>query len=222
MRSVVIINAGSGGQASVIYDACIAAEMPVAGWLSEDAPASRSEAIGQIEARNPGSAFLRLGDLSLLDNREFIAQFAIIVGAGSAQFRRTLLLKVLGYGGILATVCHPMSTLSRSATLGAGSFLAAGAVVGAHATVGRFCIVNTGAPIDHDNTIADGVNIAPGVHFAGNVHVEEDAFIGVGASVAPGIRIGARATIGAGAVVIRDVAPDTTVVGNPAKPLVKG
>ena len=210
MRSVVIVNAGSGGQASVIYDACVASETPVAGWLGADS-----------QARNPGNALIRLGDLALLDNREFIAQFAIIVGAGSAEFRRTLSLKVLGYGGILATVCHPMSTLSRSATLGAGSFLAAGAVVGANATVGRFCIVNTGATIDHDNVIADGVNIAPGAHFAGNVHVEEDAFIGVGASVAPGVRIGARATVGAGAVVIRDVAPDTTVVGNPAKVLEK-
>lgn len=210
MRSVVIVNAGTGGQASVIFDACCAAEMTVAGWLSAD-----------NQARNPGVALNRLGDLSLLDNREFVAQFAVIVGAGSAEFRRALSLKVLGHGGILATVQHPAATLSRLAKLGAGSFLAAGSVVGVHASVGRFCIVNTGATIDHDNTIADGVNIAPGVHFAGNVHVEEDAFIGVGASVAPGIRIGAGATVGAGAVVIRDVAPGTTVVGNPAKVLEK-
>ena len=210
MKSTVIVNAGTGGQASVIYDACAAAEMPVAGWLSADA-----------QGRSPGAALNRLGDLALLDNREFVAQFAIIVGAGSAEFRRTLSLKVLGYGGILATVIHPAAVVSRSAAIGAGSFLAAGAVIGVNAKVGRFCIVNTGATIDHDNIIADGVNIAPGVHFAGNVHVEDDAFIGVGASVTPGVTIGARATVGAGAVVIRDVAPDTTVVGNPAKVLVK-
>jgi sugar O-acyltransferase (sialic acid O-acetyltransferase NeuD family) len=210
MRSVVIVNAGTGGQAAVIFDACQAAGLPVAGWLSAD-----------TDARNPGPGLNRLGDILLLENREFIAQFAIIIGAGSAAFRRTLSLKVLSFGGILATVVHPSAVVSHSAEIGAGSFLAANAVAGVHAKIGRHCIVNTGATIDHDNVIADGVNIAPGVHFAGNVHVEEDAFIGVGASVAPGIRIGARATVGAGAVVIRNVAPDTTVVGNPAKPLAK-
>ncbi|MBS0472444.1 MAG: acetyltransferase [Proteobacteria bacterium] len=210
MRSVVIVNAGSGGQASVIFDACHAAELPVAGWLSADA-----------DAGNPGSGLIRLGDIGLLDNREFVAQFAIIIGAGSAAFRRSLSLKVLSFGGILATVIHPAAVVSQSAEIGSGSFLAANAVAGVRAKIGRFCIVNTGATIDHDNVLDDGVNIAPGVHFAGGVHVGEDAFIGVGASVVPGVRIGARATVGAGAVVIRDVAPDTTVVGNPAKPLVK-
>jgi acetyltransferase-like isoleucine patch superfamily enzyme len=88
-----------------------------------------------------------------------------------------------------------------------------------NASVGRFCIINTGSTIDHDNVLADGVNVASGAHFAGNVRCEEDAFVGVGAAVAPGVRIGVRAVVGAGAVVIRDVPDDTTVVGNPARPI---
>ena len=36
---------------------------------------------------------------------------------------------------------------------------------------------------------------------------------------APGVTVGANATVGAGAVVVRDVAPNTVVVGNPAKTL---
>jgi UDP-2-acetamido-3-amino-2,3-dideoxy-glucuronate N-acetyltransferase len=49
--------------------------------------------------------------------------------------------------------------------------------------------------------------------------VEQGASLGSGAVILGGVRIGTRATVGAGAVVTRDVAPGTTVVGSPARPL---
>jgi UDP-2-acetamido-3-amino-2,3-dideoxy-glucuronate N-acetyltransferase len=48
--------------------------------------------------------------------------------------------------------------------------------------------------------------------------VERGASIGSGATILGGVRIGARALVGAGAVVTADVAPGSTVVGNPARP----
>jgi acetyltransferase EpsM len=208
MKRIVIINAGTGGQASVILDACLAADLPVAGWLA----AAES-------TRNPGADLTLLGGLSLLDSPEFVAAHDVIVGTGNGEFRRTLSQRALSHGGSLATVRHPSSVVSSLASIGAGTFLAAQSVVGPHSRVGDYCIVNTGSTIDHDNVLADGVNVSPGVHFAGNVQCGEDAFIGTGAAVAPGIRIGARAVVGAGAVVIRDVAEGATVVGNPARPI---
>ena len=47
--------------------------------------------------------------------------------------------------------------------------------------------------------------------------VERGAAIGSGAVIMGGLRIGAGALVGAGAVVTRDVAPHSTVVGNPAR-----
>lgn len=52
--------------------------------------------------------------------------------------------------------------------------------------------------------------------------VEDGASIGSGATVLGGVRIGAGAQVGAGAVVTKDVAPGTTVVGNPASPIARG
>jgi UDP-2-acetamido-3-amino-2,3-dideoxy-glucuronate N-acetyltransferase len=49
--------------------------------------------------------------------------------------------------------------------------------------------------------------------------VERGASIGSGATVLGGVRIGREAIVGAGAVVTRDVAANSTVVGNPARPL---
>jgi acetyltransferase-like isoleucine patch superfamily enzyme len=49
--------------------------------------------------------------------------------------------------------------------------------------------------------------------------VEDGASIGSGATILGGVRIGRGALVGAGAVVTRDVAPGTTVAGNPARSL---
>jgi acetyltransferase-like isoleucine patch superfamily enzyme len=46
--------------------------------------------------------------------------------------------------------------------------------------------------------------------------IEENAFTGMNVCILPGIRIGKNAVVGAGAVVTRDVQPDTLVAGNPA------
>ena len=51
------------------------------------------------------------------------------------------------------------------------------------------------------------------------VVVDDEAWIGIGAIILKGVRIGKGARVGAGAVVARDVPPDATVVGNPARPL---
>ncbi len=47
--------------------------------------------------------------------------------------------------------------------------------------------------------------------------VKRGASIGSGATLLGGITIGENATVGAGSVVTRDVLPNTTVVGNPAR-----
>ena len=49
--------------------------------------------------------------------------------------------------------------------------------------------------------------------------IGEDVWIGGGAIILGGVTVGDRAIVGAGAVVTRDVAPDATVVGNPARPV---
>lgn len=51
------------------------------------------------------------------------------------------------------------------------------------------------------------------------IHIGTNVWIGGGALILPGITVGDNAIIGAGAVVTRDVAPGTTVAGNPARPL---
>jgi acetyltransferase-like isoleucine patch superfamily enzyme len=49
--------------------------------------------------------------------------------------------------------------------------------------------------------------------------VKKGASIGTGATILGGISIGQRAIVGAGSVVTKNVADDTVVAGNPARPM---
>ncbi len=58
-----------------------------------------------------------------------------------------------------------------------------------------------------------------GPEFGRPVTIGNDCWIGGSAVIFPGVTIGDRCIVGAGAVVTNDVAPDTVVVGNPARPV---
>ncbi|RQR58164.1 sugar O-acetyltransferase [Burkholderia sp. Bp9002] len=49
------------------------------------------------------------------------------------------------------------------------------------------------------------------------IRIERNVWIGAGATVIGGVTVGENAVVGAGAVVTRDVPPNTLVGGNPAK-----
>jgi acetyltransferase-like isoleucine patch superfamily enzyme len=86
-----------------------------------------------------------------------------------------------------------------------------------------------------DLTIKDRVAIGPRVTFIlssdanwsnlmnsikpikGSIILEDDCWIGAGAIIMPNITIGASSIVGAGAVVTKNVPPNSVVVGIPAK-----
>jgi acetyltransferase-like isoleucine patch superfamily enzyme len=81
-------------------------------------------------------------------------------------------------------------------------------LVGANATI----IDTDFHPLDPGQRRA---NINAGA--AAPVVIEDDVFIGMNALILKGVRLGAGCVVGAGSVVTEDVAPGTTVAGNPAK-----
>ena len=49
------------------------------------------------------------------------------------------------------------------------------------------------------------------------IHIKKNVWVGAGATILPGVTIGENAVVAAGAVVSKDVAPNTVVGGVPAK-----
>ena len=78
--------------------------------------------------------------------------------------------------------------------------------------IGNDVFISIHVGTTNDNVIKGGY----ADHIAGPV-IEDGATLAVGVSVLPGVVVGTHAVVGAGAVVTRDVAPGTTVMGIPAK-----
>jgi acetyltransferase-like isoleucine patch superfamily enzyme len=80
--------------------------------------------------------------------------------------------------------------------------------------VGNNVFISGGVLTTNDNTL--GLEGYTEGKMNGPV-IEDGAMIGVGALLLPGVIIGKGAIVGAGAVVTNDIAPDTLVMGTPAR-----
>ena len=104
-----------------------------------------------------------------------------------------------------------------------------GAVIGDRCAIEAFVFIPSGV------TIEDEVFIGPHVCFTNDLYpkavnpgwkvtstlVKKGASIGAGSIIRCGVTIGENALVGAGSVVTKNVAPNTVVVGNPARPIKK-
>lgn len=137
--------------------------------------------------------------------------------------------KQIGQG----TKVWQFSVILPGATLGTNCNICAHTLIENDVVIGDNVTVKSGVYLWDGLRIANNVFIGPNATFTNDKQprskhypqafpqtvIEEGASIGAGAVVLPGVTIGKNAMVGAGAVVTKDVAENTTVVGNPARTL---
>lgn len=149
---------------------------------------------------------------------------AFCVPVADADLRRKITERAISRGARPMSIVHPSSVISPDAEIGEGSIFSAYTVVTSDCRIGAGFHANLYTYVAHDCIIGDYVTCAPRASINGGVVVEDNVYIGTGAIIRQGtpsrpITIGRGSIVGMGAVVTRDVAPGSTVVGNPARPL---
>jgi sugar O-acyltransferase (sialic acid O-acetyltransferase NeuD family) len=209
-RDLLIV--GAGGFARETAQAVAAANAVRPAWrllgFLDDDPALKGEWIDGIEV---------LGGSELVYS-ESQAQVVVCVASPRNQYSRAGVVRRLGlpderYG----TVIHPSAEVSPNSTVGPGTVLFAQSVLTASVRVGAHVAVMPQVVLTPDVVIEDFVTIASGVRLGGGTRLERGAYLGAGCLIREFTTVGAWSLVGMGSVVLRDVPPGETWVGNPAR-----
>jgi sugar O-acyltransferase (sialic acid O-acetyltransferase NeuD family) len=151
---------------------------------------------------------------------------AVVIAIANSAIREKLAVRCDAAGLRVLDIRAENSIVLDNVAIDEGAILCSFTHLTSDIRIGRHFHANIYAYVAHDCVIGDFVTFAPSVKCNGNVHIDDHAYIGTGAVLKQGstdkpLRIGRGAIVGMGAVVTKDVAPETTVIGNPARPLIR-
>jgi sugar O-acyltransferase (sialic acid O-acetyltransferase NeuD family) len=202
---------GAGGFAREVLDvveACqrAGADLEFLGFLADDRPEPQSlESRGVSWLGPPSGAELPTG-----------TQY--VVGVGSPVVRRALTERADAMGLVATRLIHPSATIGHGVVFDEGSIVCSHVSITTNVRIGRHVHLNLNSTVGHDAVIDPFVTVYPGVNISGAVRVGEGASLGTNSCVLQNLQVGAGSFVGAGSVVTRDVPPEVTVVGSPARP----
>lgn len=135
---------------------------------------------------------------------------------GEPAQRRRFAAPLLAQGAIFMSLCTGLHK-AIGVTMGAGCLFEPEVRMGVDTHLGDFVFVQSTSVIGYEVWIGDYTTIGSFVFVGGGARIGSDVIIHPHATILPRVTVGDGAIIGAGAVVMADVPPGVTMIGNPAK-----
>jgi sugar O-acyltransferase (sialic acid O-acetyltransferase NeuD family) len=144
------------------------------------------------------------------DNQEFLCAL------GEPALRRRFAAPLLAQGAVFMSLRTGLHK-ALGVTMGAGCLFEPEVRMGVDTHMGDFVFIQSTTVIGYEVKIGSYSTIGSFVFVGGRAEIGSDVIIHPHATILPGVKIGDGAIIGASAVVIKDVPPGATMIGNPAK-----
>lgn len=143
----------------------------------------------------------------------------VFVSSIGGEFRRECMENLIRKGGEFINLIHNTARIYTNVRMGKGNFVGAYTIIGNDVVIGDYNMIQSHTVIGHDVKMGNWNRIDTHVTCVGGVVIEDNAMIHTSAVIGHGVCVATGAHVGACSFVIKKVAPNTTVFGNPARKL---
>lgn len=183
----------------------------------QNAVTKRWEKIIFIDDNKPEGTFMGLEMIQLNNALEKYEKIEFVIAVGEPKTKKKIYERLLSLNCKFGSVISPDSQVSPYCKLGEGLVIKRGVIISADAVIDDDTTIQSYACIGHDAIIGKHCQISTHVDIGGQTVVGDCVFVGLNAPVRELLTIGDNVIISAGAVVLKDVDANVTVMGNPAR-----
>lgn len=207
MKEIFVL--GIGGSTPVFIDIAEACDYKIAGLYHYN-----DERTGENDHGYP-----ILGSFEDLYQSDIKGKM-FLLSQGDMKIREEVTNKIKQLGGLLPTLVHPTSVISKYAKISnEGVIIGANCIVQADSVIKSNAVLRDMALVCHQTIIGNYCFVGPKALVGAHIEVQDFAFIGQDSLLVSGKvgTMGANSLLGAGAVLTKELPANVVAVGNPAR-----